>query len=253
MTSSARDNVYSTGEWSSSGPNSTYYNDLSDANSRTQAWNMMLGDGYPTGTSQLFFVGEYGGQYQREQLFAHNKRLGHRMRSWYYDDNASTSNYYSGVTFSCIPIRNHAASGSTNVTVKTYRSIGGNNYGGGAVMYYTPTFSSGTTYANATGGAWTVLEGHTSNDDNRQYTATVPVAAGTTVLLFMSSCHRYHTTHRYKDTHMYYDLSDAFTGSIKCDQRMLEALFRGRQPSAIYNADTPYEMYTTCATLYGDR
>ena len=253
MTSSARENVYSTGEWSSSGPNSTYYNSLQDASARSQAWNMLLGDGYPTGTSQLFYVGDYNGQYQREQLFVHNQRMGHRMRSWYYQDNAATGNDYAGITLSCIPIRNHAASGSTNVVVKSYRSCGNNAYGGAGVMYFTPTFSSGTTYANANGGAWTVLESHTSNTDNKDYTATVPVAAGTTVLLFMSSAHRYHTTYRYKDTHYYYDLHNAFTGDIKCDMRMLETLFRGRQPAAIYNADTPEEMYTTCATLFGDR
>lgn len=253
MSSSARQNVYSTGEWSSSGPNSTYYNNLQDASARTQAWNMLMGDGYPTGTSQAFYVNDDGDTFHREMMFAHNRRIGHYYRDMYYKDNASTGNDYAGVTFSCIPIRNHASSGSTNVTVKTYRSSGGNNYGGAGVMYYTPTYSSGTNYANATGGAWTVLNSYTSNDNHYNYTATVPVAAGTTVLLFMSSAHRYHTTARYKDTHYYYDMHDAFTGDIKCDQKMLYSLWTGRQASHTYNTSNPYEIYTTCASLYGDR
>lgn len=254
ISSSARQNVYSTGEWSSSGPNSTYYNNLQDASSQGQAWNMLMGDGKPDATNdQFFYSNDYGSDYRRELMFAHNRRMGHNMRSLYYHDNASTGNTYSGITLSCIPIRNHASSGSTNVTIKAVRSTGSNNYGGSCNMYYTPTFSSGTNYANATGGAWTVLNSHASNDDTYEYTCTVPVAAGVTVLLFMSSCHRYHTTYRYKDTHTWYDLHTAFASDIKCDQRMLHALHMGRQPAQTNSTHTPYELYTTCATLFGDR
>ena len=253
MTSSARDNVYSTGGWSSSGPNSTYYNNLQDASSQGQAWNMLLGDGKPDATNdQLFYAQDHGDTFHREMIFAHNRRMGHSMRSLHYEPN-DTNQAYAGVTFSCIPIRNHASSGSTNVSIKMKKSTGNNNYGGSGVMYYTPTFSSGTNYANATGGAWTVLNSYASNTDDHNYTATVPVAAGTTVLLFMSSAHRYHTTYRFKDTHFYYDLQTAFASDIKCDQRMLHALWMGRQPSQAYNTHTPYEIYTTCATLFGDR
>ena len=69
----------------------------------------------------------------------------------------------------------------------------------------------------------------------------------------MTSAHYYHTSYRYKDTHTYADLHTAFVGDIKCDLRMLHALHMGRQPSSIYNGITPYEIYTTCASLYGDR
>ena len=253
MTSSARDNVYSTGGWSSSGPNSTYYNNLQDASSQGQAWNMLLGDGKPDATNdQLFYAQDHGDTFHREMIFAHNRRMGHSMRSLHYEPN-DTNQAYAGVTFSCIPIRNHASSGSTNVTIKAIRSTGSNNYGGSSNMYYTPTFSSGTNYANATGGAWTVLNSHASNDDTYEYTCTVPVAAGVTVLLFMSSAHRYHTTYQFKDTHVWYDLHTAFASDIKCDQRMLHALHMGRQPAQTASAHTPYELYTTCAPLFGDR
>jgi len=253
MSSSARENIYSTGEWSSSGPNSTYYNNLQDASARGQAFNMLMGDGKANGTTGLFYANDYGGQYNREMIFAHNRRLGHRSRSLYYNDNASTGNQYAGVTFSCIPVRNHASSGSTNVTFKVYKSTGSNNYGGSGVMYYTPSFSSGTNYANANSGTWTTLNSYASNTDDHQYTATVPVAAGTTVLVFMSSAHRYHTTYRYKDTHYWYDLHTSFQGNIKCDQKMLHALYMGRQPSAGASTFAPYEIYTTCASMFGDR
>ena len=253
MTSSGRQNIYSTGEWSSSGPNSTYYNNLQDASSQGQAWNMLMGDGKPDATTdQIFYANDDGEQFHRELLFAHNRRMGHNMRDFNYHDNA-TSQSYAGVTFSCIPIRNSASSGSTNVVIKAIRSCGNNNYGGCSNMYYTATYSSGTNYANATGGAWTVLNSHASNDDTYEYTCTVPVAAGTTVLLFMSSAHRYHTTYRFKDTHTWYDLHTAFASDIKCDQRMLHALWMGRQPSQTNSTHTPYELYTTCATLFGDR
>ena len=254
ITSSARQNVYSTGEWSSSGPNSTYYNSLTDASARGQAWNMLFGDGKPKATgSTQFYANDDGDTFHREIIFAHNQRLGHYHRDMFYYDNASTGNDYSGVTFSCIPIRNHASSGSTNVSIPMYKTSGSGNYGGSGVMYYTPTFSSGTNYANATGGSWTLLNSYTSVTDTHNYTATVPVAAGTTVLLFVSSAHRYHTTYRFKDTHNYHSLANTFTGDIKCDLKMLHTLWMGRQPAADYNVNTPYELYTTCATLFGDR
>jgi hypothetical protein len=244
VSSSARRNLYSTGDWASTGPSTTYYNRLSDAASIYMAWNMLLGDGRPDETTamdsnddRMFYSGDDGEQLHREMIFAHNRRLGHN---------------YGGITISCIPIRNHASSGSTNVSLKVSRS-GGSNYGGTGIVYYTPTYSSGTNYANATGGAWTTLEASTSSTDYVNYTATIPVAAGTTVLVMMTSNHRYMTTYRFKDTHVYYDLHTAFASDIKCDQRMLNSLWQGRQPAAAYNAGTPYELYTTCASLFGDR
>lgn len=259
ISSSQRQNLYSTGQWSSSGPDSTYYNRLSSAAMINQAWNMLLGDGRPdettamdSSTDRMFYSGDSGQQFHREKIFAHNRRLGHNFKNLYYYDNAGTGQDYPGITISCLPIRNHASSGSTNVTFKVSRS-GGSNYGGTGIVYYTSTYSSGGNYANATGGVWTTLESSTSNQNYVNYTATVPVAAGTTVLVMMTSNHRYHTTYRFKDTHAYYDLHTAFTGDIKCDLRMLEALYMGRQPAAVYNNSYPYELYTTCASLFGDR
>tara|TARA_R110000737_G_scaffold27064_2_gene45843 strand:+ start:4603 stop:5637 length:1035 start_codon:yes stop_codon:yes gene_type:complete len=258
ISSSQRQNLYSTGEWSSSGPNGTYYNRLSDASSIGQAWNMLLGDGRPsnadygsTGMNTMFYSGDSGQQYSRQTIYAHNKRLGHNFKNFYYTDNSGTSQNYAGVTWSAIPIRNSGASAAT-VTLKVTRS-GGSNYGGTGIVYYTPTFSSGTNYANATGGAWTTCEASTSNGDYVNYTASITIPAATTIIVMMTSNHRYHTTARFKDTHMYLDLHSTFTGNIKCDLRMLGALGSARSPNAAFGTFTPYEMYTSCAALYGDR
>lgn len=258
ISSSQRQNLYSTGEWSSSGPNGTYYNRLSDASSILQAWNMVLGDGRPNqiadadaSGSNMFYSGDSGQQYSRQTIFAHNERLGHNFKNFYYADNSGTGQDYGGISISALPIRNSGASSAT-ITLKVCRS-GGSNYGGTGIVYYTPTFSSGTNYANATGGAWTTCQSSQSNADYVNYDASITIPANTTVILMMTSNHRYHTTYRFKDTHMYIGLSSTFTGDIKCDQRMLAALGSARSPSATSAAATPYELYTSCAALYGDR
>ena len=70
----------------------------------------------------------------------------------------------------------------------------------------------------------------------------------------VTSTWRYRTSYQFFDTLIWRDLHTAFTdANIKCDLRMLEALNTVRQPAAIYNAATPYELYTSCATVYGDR
>ncbi len=258
ISSSQRQNLYSTGLWSSSGPNGNYYNRLSDASSILQAWNMVLGDGRPDQTANAtsndahwFYSGDSGQQYSRQTIFAHNERLGHNFKNFFYENNSGTSQNYAGISISALPIRNSGASSAT-ITLKVSRS-GGSNYGGTGIVYYTPTFSSGTNYANATGGAWTTCQASTDNIDYVNYDASITIPANTTVIVMMTSNHRYHTTKRFKDTHMYIGLSSTFTGDIKCDQRMLAALGSARSPSATSAVATPYELYTSCAALYGDR
>lgn len=253
---SSRQNVYSTGDWASSGANSTYNSNLGDASGLLQSWNYLLGDGKPQATSGTsgnltYFNNTYPGVRIKE--YAHNRRLGHNYKYWYFNDNASS---YPGVTISCLPIRNSSGS-SIDVVIDTYKSSNGNQAGaasGSGIAYYTPTFSSGTNYANATGGSWTTLNSTTTGSDEHQYEATVPVPGGTTVLLMMVAHWKYRTSYQFFSTNLYVDLHTAFaSSSITCDLRMLEALATCRQPAAIYNAATPYEMYTSCATVYGDR
>ena len=253
MTSSARNNVYSTGGWSSSGPNSTYYNDLNDASARTQAWNMFLGDGSPQAAvgENKMWTDDGVDTYHREKIFAHGRRLGHSYKSLHYEPN-HTGQDYAGCTWSCIPFRNKGSS-SVTVAIATKRSVGNNAYGGSGVMYYTPTGGSGP-YSTTTGGSWTVLNSYSSNTDAYENTYSFPVLAGRTILLFMSTAHRYHTTYQFKDTHAYCELQTAFTHTdIQCDMRMLEALHSCKSPSATNSSNNPYDIYTACATCYGDR
>ena len=250
---SNRQCVYSTGNWSTSGPWTTYYHELDDANSVTQAWNMALGDGQPQETDNATDSNKTwsGNHYQasRYKMFAHNRRLGYSMRYIRLYENGTS---YPGCTWAIMPIRNKGSS-SVDCSFKTTCSSRG-NYAGTGKAVYTPTFSSGTNYANATGGAWTTLHSYDSSTDYYDHTATVTVPAGTTVLFMVTSTWNYRTTYQFFDSMLFRELHTAFThADIECDLRMLETLHMGRSPAAIYNAATPYEMYTTCATLFGDR
>ena len=252
--SSARQNVYSTGNWSSSGPNSTYYNNLQDASARLQAVNMALGDGRPaeTGASQQFYVGDDGEQKHREIMFAPNKRLGHKDSSRYYYNNSSTGNDYAGITVSLMPIRN-SSSTAVNVTMDTNVSCGNNNYGGCGMAVYTPA-PGVYSLAGAAAGAWTSLWTYVTQTDNYTKTQAVTVPANSTVIVMLTSAHRYRTTYRYFDTHYYRNLDTTFSdAAIQCDLRMLYTLQMGRRPSATYNTDTTQELWTSCADLFGDR
>ena len=251
---SNRENVYSTGEWSTSGPHTTYYHELQAAADQYQAWNMALGDGKPQASqnadsSYMTYAGNTV-PHARYIQYAHNRRLGYALRYIHYGTENGTS--YPGCSWMIMPIRN---SGSSSVTCsfKTSCSTRG-NYAGTGQMVYTATYSSGTNYANATGGSWTVLNSNDSDTDTYDYTASVVVPANQTVLYMVTSSWRYRTSYRFFDTLMLRELQTAFTDSnIKCDLRMLETLYRSRSPAAIVSAATPYEMYTSCATLYGDR
>jgi hypothetical protein len=256
FTTSMRENFYSTGTWSTSGPNSTYYNSLSDASAIQQCWNMAFADGKPkasgvtNSTGDITYSNNDDGE-ARTKLFAHNRRLGWVAKQWERDYNQTS---YSGITISILPIRNK---GSSAVDVSLKRGFTSqSNYSGSGIVSYRPTYSSGTNYANATGGAWTTHNSYTSNTSyaGSNNTNTINIPAGQTVLVMMTSSHIYHTTDFMHDIHVYAELQTAFTHTdIQCDMRMLEALHTCRQPAADYNTQTPYEMYTSCATCYGDR
>ena len=256
FTTSMRENFYSTGTWSSSGPNSTYYNSLSDASAILQCWNMAFADGKPkssgvtNSTNDITYSNNDDGE-ARTKLFAHNRRLGWVAKQWERDYNQTS---YPGLTISILPIRNKG-SAAVDISLKRgFTSI--NNYNGSGIVSYRPTYSSGTNYANATGGTWTT---HNSYQSNTSYgggnnTQTINIPANQTVLVMMTSTHIYHTTDFMHDIHVYAELQTAFShADIQCDMRMLEALHSCRQPAADYNVATPYEMYTSCATCYGDR
>ena len=257
FTTSMRENFYSTGTWSSSGPNSTYYNSLSDASAISQCWNMAFADGkpkatgYTNSTNDITYSNNDDGE-ARTKLFAHNRRLGWIAKQWERDYNQTS---YPGITISVLPVRNKGASDVVIAVKRGFTSQ--SNYSGSGLVSYRATYSSGTNYANATGGAWTTINSYTGDTsyagtNSGPHNVTIP--AGETILLMMTSSHRYHTTDFMHDIHVYGELQTMFThADIQCDMRMLEALHSCRQPAADYNTNTPYEMYTSCATCYGDR
>jgi hypothetical protein len=250
--STARDNIYSTGQWSTSGPGTTFYSQLTSSTDILQAFNMALGDGYPNGTSQGMYAGDYGGESQREMIFANGHRVGQNKKGYYYDQNATN---YPGVTFSILPIRNNGSVSKT-VNLDTYVSSTSYTYSGAGMAVYIP---SGLTpdYNAVTAGTWTTEWSYNSDAHTyRQQNTVITIPAGTTVLVMLSSSHYYQTTYQFKGTNSYLNLQTTFTDpDIVCDIRMLHALWMVRRPNATYsqNTDMTHEMYTGCGELFGNR
>lgn len=248
VTSSARQNVYSTGEWAGSSGYGTYYHSWQDANSKFQGWNMFMGDGYPQGSSQKFYVNDDGQQMMRKKEYAHGNRMGfHNKDLFYYDNETGT---YAGITFRVIPIRNTTDSSITR-QIATYLSTKDTSHGGGHIFTYTP--SSGK-YSAVTSGAWVLGWQGGNSSQSVQRLANITVPANSTVLVFVGSTHHYVTTYRFKDTNYIYNMNTLFTNGLVCDLRMLEALATVRAGKEATNAAAdPSKIYPLCATYYGDR
>lgn len=251
-TQTARANAYSSGGWSSTDGSGNNYqgNDAFGSTYINSTWNMFLGDGDPqltTGTSM--YSNNYMGSNVRQFLFAHDNRVGNWWKYYYYDQNNSS---YNGHTFRVLPIRN-SSNASINVTVKAKASAY-NAANGAALGYYTPS-GTGTLYSEQTGGSWTSSwSTNTNNTDNDSGAQTIPVPANTTVLVMLVSSHSYKTTYKFSDTNQFYDLSTTFSDSnISCDVRLLHALQTARCTTASDSVNYPYTIYTSAATLYGDR
>ena len=247
FTASARGNIYSTGQWTSSGPNSTYQNATAagtNMNYTHQSFNMFLGDGYPGGTSQNMFSGDFRGEDYRTILYSGNDRLGHNYRElFYYQNNTS----YGGVSWHVMPVRN-----TTNASITrslNYMFSSYDTYNGAALGYYTP---NAATYAATTGGTWSQQYTNTSNTITSNNSSIV-IPANTTVLVMLVTSHNYQTTYYFKESNMFYGLSTFFGTGLVCDLRMLAALATLRTPSATSTTSNPEEIYTGCATVYGNR
>lgn len=247
VTNSARQNVYSTGEWSSSGPWTTYYHSWQDANSIVQGWNMFMGDGYPDGTSQNMFNNDGENAMTRVKEYARRQRLGNQQKDYFYYDNSTAA--YSGVTWRCIPVRNTTSSSITR-NFNAYLSSYDTSYGGCSIFYYTPNTS---TYSTATAGTWTQVFSGGTNTPSATRGGNILIPANTTILLFTNSIHQYATTYRFKDSNMPYGLDTFFGSGLICDLRMLEALSTTRDTTASYTSGLPFRIYPICAAIYGDR
>jgi len=257
VTTSARSHGYNTGQWQTSGPNSTYQSHNAFSSHAEETWNMLLGDGYPNSAgSNSMYVNSHGYDSYRELQYAYGNRVGHYYKDYYHQQNNTS---YSGISFRAMPIRNK---GSSDVTVSVYvrASSYNDSYSGAAFGYYTPTNSSGTLYSTVTGGSWTNVWTHTSSTaDANAGAQSVTVPAGKTVIVVLVSAHSYQTTYRFVDTSVFYSLNTTFSSSdIVCDGRMLYALQAARagvddNASSSNSTAYPYVLYQDCANLFGDR
>ena len=252
-TESNRGNAYSSGAWTSSGPSSTWYATQALSGSYApHTWNMFLGDGQPTTDQGYFFANNSHSNDVRVLQFANNSRVGHAYQDRYHQANASS---YSGNTFRVMPIRNTSSS-PISVAVNAYGSSYSNsNYSGTCLAVYTPTYSSGTNYANVNGGSWTTLASYDSSSNWYDYsTQTVSVPAGTTVLVMLVTSVHYHTTYQFTDTNYFHLLGTTFSNSsIHCDIKMLYALQCARAETHNTSTGSPANVYTACAALFGDQ
>jgi hypothetical protein len=247
FTASGRGNIYSTGEWSSSGPNSTYQNATAAGSNTTythMSWNMFMADGYPDGSSQTMYANDYRGLENRKKFYANNQRLGVNYRElFYYENNTG----YGGVSWHVMPVRNTTGSSITRSLSYMYSSY--DTYNGAALGYYTP---NAATYAATTGGTWTQPFTAT-NTTITNTSSSITIPAYTTVLVMLVTSHNYQTTYYFKESNMFYGLNTFFGTGLVCDLRMLEALATLRTPSSTYATSYPEQIYTGCAAVYGDR
>jgi len=247
MTASARGNIYSTGGWTSSGPNSTYQNATAAGTNATythMSWNMFLSDGYPNGTTEIMYAGDFRGLEYRTKLYSSHNRLGHNQRELFYYKNETS---YGGVSWHVLPVRNTTAASITKSLSFMYSAY--DTYSGAALGVYTP---NAATYAATTAGTWT--QPFTSTSDQITSTSSsITIPANTTVLVMLVTAHSYRTTYYFKESSMFFNLSTFFSSGLVCDLRMLEALSTLRSPSATNTTSYPYEMYTACAAVYGNR
>jgi hypothetical protein len=246
-----RSNTYSTGEWSSSGPWTTYTANQSHTdNHLIQFISMALGDGYGnSGTSELAHFGDFEGGLSRQLQFSNGNRLGYSRDVFHYDNNTS----YGGHSFRIMPIRNTSGAAIT-ISLAAYCSdYWSAGYEGAQLFVLAP--NSGL-YSGVTGVTGTSLASSSTTTQNTNLTGTFSVPANTTILACLVSTDQYQTTYRFKDTNFFYNLNTTFTNaSIICDMRMLSSLFQSRFSMTYAGAASSIikKIWTDTALNYGDR
>jgi len=246
-----RNNVYSTGEWSSSGPWTTYTANQSHTdNHLIQFINMTLGDGMGnSGSSELNWFGDFDGGLSRQLQFANGNRLGYSRDVFHYDNATS----YSGHSFRIMPMRNTSGS-AISVSFSSYCSdYWQAGYEGSALFVLAPNAGL---YSGVTGVTGTSLATSSTSTQQTSLTGTFSIPANTTVLVCLVSTDQYQTTYRFKDTNYFHNLSTTFTNaSIICDMRMLSSLYQSRFNMSYSGAASAIikKIWNDTALNYGDR
>jgi hypothetical protein len=246
-----RQNIYSTGEWTSSGPWTTYVNkDAHADNSLIQFMNMALSDGYSNaGSTENMMGNDAEKNYSRQLMFSNGNRLGYARDYFHYDNNTG----YAGHSFAIMPIRNTSGSAITvtiNAAASDYWEQG---YEGTCLFVLEPNTA---TYSTVTSVASTLLGQTTTNTRQTLLSGTYSVPANETILVCLASTDQYQTTYRFKDTNYFYNLNTTFSNpSIICDMRMLSSLYQSRFNLTYAGgfAGILPAIWTRTAINYGDR
>jgi hypothetical protein len=248
-----RQNTYSSGEWTSSGPWTTYTNyNIQADNTAIQYFNMQFGDGYmDAGTSQTMMGSDSEHQFARTLQFSNGNRLGY-SRDFFHYDNAQD---YAGHSLRMMPIRN-TTNAAITITLSGYVSnYWSSGQEGGTLVVFIPNTDKYSTVTNVTASQLATVTG--SNGQFFNLSGTVSVPANTTVLVSLTSTDWYTTTYRFKDTNYFYNLNTTFANpGIICDMRMLYSLHTSRFTGMIYTggfAAQASTIWTKAAAAYGDR
>lgn len=251
-THSGRINIYSTGEWGSSGPWTTFVNNQCHTdNTAIQFMNMTLGDGFGAdGTTQQQFIGDTEGDDARTLLFSSGNRLGYSRDQFMYDN---TSGAHSSVGWRIMPIRNPTASPIT-VTLSGCTSDQWSSGQEGSQLFV--FFTAANTPYSAVTAVQSVSLAATSNSvviNNLTGSFTFP--ANSTALVCLSNTDRYQTTYRFKDVNFFHGLNGLDAAGLICDMRMLSSLRTTRfglpYTGSFTTGFTP--LWTKTAAIYGDR
>lgn len=252
-----RNNTYSSPQWSSSGPWTTYANyNAYDDNNLIQFINMALGDGLPQGTSEWFIGDDGQGSGSRALQFATGDRLGYKRDRFQYNNSSS----YGGHTFRIMPIRNNS---NAAISVPFYARMSDyytSGYEGCCMFVLAPNTS---VYSTVTTVSTTRLSYSTSSGDTngpQAFSGTYSIPANTTVLVCLANTNSYQTTYRFKDTSYFYYLNTSYTfadANIVCDMRMLSSLYASNfnlpNTGTCNGTGILAPLWTKTATNFGDR
>ena len=252
VTHTERQNTYSTGEWGSSGPWTTYNNNQAHLDSSLiQFVNMLLGDGMSASGTSETFIGDSDKEYTRRLEFASGNRVGYARDQFYYDNTTGNA----GHSFRMMPVRN-TTSAAITVTFSGYVSdYWSSGYEGTDLFIIAPNAGL---YSAVTSITTTSLATSSTTTRQTSLTGTYSIPANTTVLVCLTSTDQYQTTYRFKDTNFFYGLSTTFTNAgIICDMRMLSSLattkFNLPYTGAAVGTALLAPLWTKTATTYGDR
>ena len=252
-----RQNTYSTGEWTSTGPSGgiyTNYQAFTDPN-LIQFVNMCLGDGKggAASTTDTYLGDDDRGSGARALMFTNGNRLGYKRDMLMWDNYTSG---YGGHSFRMMPLRNPTSSAIT-ITLSAYATdYYSSGYEGTNLFVIIPNTS---TYSTVTSITTTSL-GNTQTSTNMNGTSlssTYSVPANTTVIACLASTTAYQTTYRFKDTNYFYNLNAIASAGVICDMRMLTSLYTSKfnlpTSGTCISTNVLAPLWTKTATNYGDR